>query len=279
VQREDSLESTSLKNDEVFSSQKNKPKLSKKISFNLNESEFLSKRSIENIIYEYGTDLLKSFRVKKLFEMFSNLNGFDLTKWLHQYQSNVLVENFVQALSNLHFDFNWPYPILINELKTTRSFLGAASETNGTINHVNLTHRVASDFEYEVGREESSNSNGDEKLLNTTDQNETDFAESESFDFHLVAQQLANTGSAQSEKELLYIIGIFQLAKCHEWVFLLAIILKNFSILNEVTRALKASEIPINVANNIRQGLGELDVWSRNECCGYRGVIQKIKKL
>ena len=112
--KEDSIDSAKM--DEVFlkhsgssSSFRQQPKLSKKTSFNLNESEFMSKKSLEATIFEYGFELLKSFRVRKLFEMFSNLNlsGFSLERWLQQYQSHVLVENFVQALSSLHFDFNW----------------------------------------------------------------------------------------------------------------------------------------------------------------------------
>ena len=258
--KEESLDST--KNDESF---RTKSKLSKKTSFNLNESELLSKKSIETTIYEYGTELLKSFRIKKLFEMFSNLSGFNLEKWLQQYQSNALVDNFVQALSSLHFDFNWPYPIMINELKTTKSFL--VEEPNG---------KKASDFLFEVKEENAKLINGTDKHKHDDEITNTD---SDSFDFHLVAQELANTGSSQSEVELLYIIETFQVAKCYEWVFLLAIILKNFTILNEIMRQMRTPEIPANIAKSIRDGLVDLDLWARNECCGYQSIIHKIKTL
>ena len=268
--KEDSFDSA--KNDEVFF--KTKQKLGKKISFNLNENESMNKRSIESTIYEYGFDLLKSFRIKKLFEMFSNLSGFNIEKWLQQYQSSVLVENFVQALSSLHFDFNWPYPILINELKSTRSFI--ISETNGKHNGHHPTSLssplIKSDFIFENSKDEVQKGSD-------TNSNVLEDMETESFDLNLVAQELANTGSTQSEKELLFIINTFQSVKCYEWIFLLAIILKNFSILNELIRQLKSTEIASGVAQNIRKGLAELDTWSRNECCGYRSIIEKINNL
>jgi RAB6A-GEF complex partner protein 1 len=269
--KEDSVDSP--KNDEVFF--KSKQKLSKKTSFNLSEHESLNKKSIESTIYDYGFDLLKSFRIKKLFEMFSNLNGFNIEKWLQQYQSTVLVENFVQALSSLHFDFNWPYPILINELKSSRSFLPA--ETNGTHNGHHFSSPISpipkSDFIYENSKEEVRN--GSSKNLNVDG---TEIG-TESFDLNLVAQELANTGSTKSEKELLFIISTFQSVKCYEWIFLLAIILKNFSLLNEIMRQLKSTEIAAGVAQNIRKGLVDLDAWSKNDCCGYRSIIEKINNL
>ncbi len=90
-----------------------KSKLTSKKSFTSQDCE-LNRKSIELTISEYANDLIKSYKIKKLFEMFANLNYFNIYKWLQQFQSTELVDNYVQGLSSLHFDFNWPYPIMIN---------------------------------------------------------------------------------------------------------------------------------------------------------------------
>ena len=80
----------------------------------------LSRKSIESTIHEYALELLKAYRVRRLFEMFSQLGFLNILKWLEQYQSVSLIENFVQAVSSVHFEFNWPYPIMINEFKKSK---------------------------------------------------------------------------------------------------------------------------------------------------------------
>lgn len=51
----------------------------------LNEFE-LSRRSIELTVHEYAMELLKAYRVRRLFEMFSQLGFLNVFKWLEQYQ-------------------------------------------------------------------------------------------------------------------------------------------------------------------------------------------------
>ncbi len=80
-----------------------------------------------------------------------------------------------------------------------------------------------------------------------------------------MTQELANTGSNHSKKQLVFLIDAFLNTKCYEWVFVLAIVLKKFSIINEITRLMKASELPPTVSISIRKGLQELDEWSQNE--------------
>lgn len=94
-------------------------RLSKTRSFSSYDCE-MTKKSIENTIYEHAQFLISNFRLKQLFDMFANLNCLNLLKWLQQYQPNNLIGNYVQALKSVHFEFNWPYPILINEFKKSK---------------------------------------------------------------------------------------------------------------------------------------------------------------
>lgn len=99
------------------------------------------------------------------------------------------------------------------------------------------------------------------------------------FDFDLMAQELANTGQSQSEKELLYIIDTFVYARCFEWVFVLAIVLKNYTLLGEIISQIKSNDLPPLISSSIQRGISELETWSMNECCGYRMIVQKIKNM
>lgn len=84
-------------------------------------------------------------------------------------------------------------------------------------------------------------------------------------DMNLIAQELANTGSSQSEKQLSFLIDTFISANCYEWVFLLALVLKRMAIVNEIMRQLLADELPEETKNSLREGLKELKIWSQNE--------------
>ena len=64
---------------------KNKQRLSKTRSYSSYDYE-ITKKSIENTIYEHALFLINNYRIKQLFGMFSNLNGINLFKWLQQYQ-------------------------------------------------------------------------------------------------------------------------------------------------------------------------------------------------
>ncbi|CAF0923416.1 unnamed protein product, partial [Brachionus calyciflorus] len=113
--------------------------------------------------------------------------------------------------------------------------------------------------------------NLDSKQLDETNQN--------TYDFDLMAQELANTGSSHSRKQLLHLIDTFLYSKCYEWVFILALVLKKFSVVNEVLRLVKNPDVSPLISNSIKKGIKELDVWSQQECCGYRSIIQKINNL
>jgi hypothetical protein len=63
----------------------NKQKLTKSRSYSSCDYE-ITKKSIENIIYEHALFLLNNYRIKQLFGMFANLNGINVFKWLQQYQ-------------------------------------------------------------------------------------------------------------------------------------------------------------------------------------------------
>lgn len=109
--------------------------LTKKVSFVGDQvkppSDFeLYKKTIDTIIYEYANDLFKSFRLKQLFEMFSNLAFLNIENWLVQFQQVSVIDNYIQAISNVHFDFNWPYPILVNQYNKTNSFVVGSDDEN-----------------------------------------------------------------------------------------------------------------------------------------------------
>jgi hypothetical protein len=78
---------------------------------------------------------------------------------------------------------------------------------------------------------------------------------------------------------LRFIIDTLVYAKCYEWVFLLAIVLKKFTILNEIMSQYKTGDLPEHISTSLDKGLTELDSWSINECCGYRSIVNKLRNM
>lgn len=83
-----------IKEDSKLKHQTCSKSLSKKVSFADDQikppSDFeLYKKTIESIIYEYANELFKKFRLKQLFEMFSNLSFLNIENWLAQFQYKI----------------------------------------------------------------------------------------------------------------------------------------------------------------------------------------------
>jgi hypothetical protein len=54
-------------------------------------------------------------------------------------------------------------------------------------------------------------------------------------------------------------------AECYEWAFLLALVIKNHAIVNEIISAYKSSNPPIHFSTNFHKGLNELCLWAKTE--------------
>ena len=62
-------------------------------------------------------------------------------------------------------------------------------------------------------------------------------------------------------------------ADCHEWVFLLALLLRKFSVLNEIVRQVRFNELPFQIEHSLKKGLRDLDAWSKNEWYVYLRIF------
>lgn len=102
-------------------SQSSARKLSKTRSYSAHDYQ-VTIQTIHTTVHDHAYFLLTNYRMKQLFGMFANLSGFTLKKWLTDFQNAKLVNSYVLGLSSLHFDFNWPYPILINQFKKSKLF-------------------------------------------------------------------------------------------------------------------------------------------------------------
>lgn len=68
----------------------------------------------------------------------------------------------------------------------------------------------------------------------------------------------------------------FLYSKCYEWVLVLAIVLKKFSVIGDMMRLVKLEEMCPQIAESLKKGLHELDQWATKECRGYKPIIQKV---
>jgi hypothetical protein len=54
-------------------------------------------------------------------------------------------------------------------------------------------------------------------------------------------------------------------AECYEWAFLLALVIKNHGIINQIIHAFKTSNSLIHFSSNFYKGLNELKEWGKTE--------------
>ncbi len=54
-------------------------------------------------------------------------------------------------------------------------------------------------------------------------------------------------------------------AECYEWAFLLALVIKNHGIINQIIHAYKTSNSLIHFSSNFYKGLNELKEWGKTE--------------
>lgn len=44
-------------------------------------------------------------------------------------------------------------------------------------------------------------------------------------------------------------------------------------------RMIISNELPSSVVITLKKGINDLEVWTQNECCGYRQIVKKIFDL
>ena len=68
-------------------------------------------------------------------------------------------------------------------------------------------------------------------------------------------------------------------AECYEWAFLLALVIKNQVIINEIIYAYKTSNTLIHFSTNFYKGLSELSSWAKTEWYIYFILIHNVVKI
>jgi hypothetical protein len=155
--------------------------------------------------------------------------------------------------------------------------IGNTSPTKKTRAQPPQNLSINSDFIYDStmttatkNNEVNSKNNITEEVNRATD-NDSESSTS-AFDFDLVAQELANTGSVESKNKLIFIVDTFLSSRCYEWAFVLGLVLQDFTILNEIVKKMRGNDLPADIAKSLKRGLSELNEWSQNEwyrnfCC------------
>ncbi|XP_033636586.1 RAB6A-GEF complex partner protein 1-like isoform X2 [Asterias rubens] len=89
--------------------------------------------------------------------------------------------------------------------------------------------------------------------------------------------QLSHSGPRQSDKELRYLYDIFLAALCLEWTLLIAILLRDLTLISKVVNVASSSDVALEVVARMREGLSFLEMWADSECPGYKPLFVAIR--
>ncbi|XP_038660175.1 guanine nucleotide exchange factor subunit RIC1 isoform X1 [Scyliorhinus canicula] len=94
-----------------------------------------------------------------------------------------------------------------------------------------------------------------------------------------ISMELANKGPRKSQVQLRYLMHIFMEAGCLEWCIIIALILRDSAVINQIISSIQHSEIPMDILQGIKDGMLAVDGWASADCPGYKPFLNRIKPM
>lgn len=258
---------------------------------------------IDTILNRHARLLLTAIRLKDLGKFSAHLE-FPLVPWLRKERNRAArVDNYVETLTSIHKSFDLPYPA-VNQLSSAplspkpwirngrlSSVSSSSSTRGGRQNLDELEGRLELGIELgeEVEEEEAQLSpvcRNDESGRVSGDPSETSSVahsmdgeedwiwggEGPSYvDVQEIRAQLAFSGSLQALREIRFLLKIFIEAKCHDWWFILSLVLRDSTCLTDfVDDMIKMRDATVDSLTRVKDGMGSLEAWAEQNCHGYQ---------
>lgn len=257
---------------------------------------------IDTILNRHARLLLTAMRLRDLGKFAAYLE-FPLIPWLRKERIRAArLDNYVETLTSIHKSFDLPYPA-VNQLSSAplspkpwirhgrlSSVSSSSSTRGGRQNLDELEGRMELGIELgeEIEEEEAQLSpvyRNDESGRVSGDPSETSSVahsmdgeedwiwggEGPSYvDVQEIRAQLAFNGSLQALREIRFLLQMFIEAKCHDWWFMLSLVLRDSTCLTDfVDDVIKMRDTTIDSLSRIRDGIASLEAWAEQNCHGY----------
>lgn len=257
---------------------------------------------IDTILNRHARLLLAASRLRDLGKFGAYLE-FSLTPWLRKERNRAArVDDYVETLKNVHKTFGLPYPA-VNQL-TSSAPLSPKSDTRyGRFSSVSSSSSTAGGRQsldelegrmqlgIELGEEMEEEAHlspayrNDEFGRVSGDPSETSSlaysmdgeedwiwgGEGSGFvDVQEIRTQLAFSGSVQALREIRFLLQMFMEAKCHDWWFILSLVLRDSTCLTDfIDDAIKLHDTTAESLSRIKEGIESLEAWAEQNCHGY----------
>ncbi|XP_043236025.1 guanine nucleotide exchange factor subunit Rich-like [Amphibalanus amphitrite] len=267
---------------------------------------------IDQVLERHARRLLTRRRLRLLASFAAHME-FHLVEWLRRERWRAaLVDDLVEALRQLHHDFQWPYPVPPQPI----GFFLAAAETGhgGSTNGkpgstAGQLHERLRALHVHTGDggdhaapppplvppETPSPVTQDARLLphlvkgaNDTssivsEEGSSTWAEEDvtpletpngSSGGELLQLDVAARGTQEAQVQLRYLLQIMLEAECVEWALLISIVLRDAMAVVRTINLTRAGD----GLTRLRAGLRALHTWTVNECVGYQPFVQVVSR-
>ncbi|KAK5984876.1 RIC1 domain-containing protein, partial [Trichostrongylus colubriformis] len=226
--------------------------------------------------------------------------------------SRKFVQNFPNALTRLHSQFAWPYPVaskkVVDQLEkrfgsmkcsqsaaclnggpstdqkrtTTQSISVAMSQEKTNLRVGNSSpssdHVSIEDAHLVPIQENGSNNAVPGSTLGSPCSSTLENIDSRSIgsDWHglkLLVGETSNKGSAESLAQMSHLMSWFSTAGCLDWIFLICVVTRDILQMRREINPESAKKAGADAFKHIMSGCDDLLEWARQNCLGYVSIL------
>uniref|UniRef100_A0A8D9BXZ7 Protein RIC1 homolog n=1 Tax=Cacopsylla melanoneura TaxID=428564 RepID=A0A8D9BXZ7_9HEMI len=92
-----------------------------------------------------------------------------------------------------------------------------------------------------------------------------------------LSKQMTSRGSPKAEVQLRYLLQIFTEAGCLEWMFIIAVLLRDAMAIHRISNAARSLDQSYESVLLLKEGFVSLCRWSHSECLGYKPFFVAVQ--
>ncbi|VDN58497.1 unnamed protein product [Dracunculus medinensis] len=204
---------------------------------------------LQEILNRHASHLLEDYSVRDLGAFATYLN-FDLIMWLSKNQSSAKVNDFGLALMRLHAQFNWPYPLVSQNV---------VDQLAKRIEKIKISQSCTS-----LLKAADSVLIPSYKWINTSSCETISNTGSDWEGLEKICGEVAARGSQESEIELKFMLDIMYETHCSDWTFLLCLLRRDFVFFNRYFNMEFLNKCGSDSLQRLHTGVEELKNWANN---------------
>lgn len=248
------------------------------------------------MIERHARRLLTQQRLNDLGCMAANLD-FPLVRWLAKERNRAaVVENCIAALSSLHRDFSWPYPVLTNTMGNfspiEKEGFAADLESNSQVgdsgymsfqgNIIGLPKEPHHQHPHNLDERSMMSAETESWFFN----DDTDVGNTQMFPWSELpspqlldnlSKQVTTRGSAKADIQLRYLLQLLSDAGCLQWALLVSILLRDAMAVYRLVNAARSTDQSYEAVLRLRDDILTLHHWSSTDCLGYKPFMTVVQ--